>query len=248
MASSSIKGNLLLEAAMEMREALLGLRFAPPVHTVYHPLVYAWAGHAAYLQRFGAAPKRVVFLGMNPGPWGMAQTGVPFGEVSAVRDWMGIEAAIEHPVPEHPKRPIEGFDCKRSEVSGCRLWGLFARRYPVAEDFFRDHLVVNYCPLVWMEESGRNRTPNKLPKEEMKPVEAACHAHLREILGILRPDWAIGVGAYAEEKLRQVADSAKVPWKVLRIPHPSPASPAANKDWAGAAERALVDGGVWDRD
>ena len=40
-----------------------------------------------------AAPgrKEAVFLGMNPGLWGMAQTGVPFGTVSLVRDWMGIE-------------------------------------------------------------------------------------------------------------------------------------------------------------
>ena len=36
--------------------------------------------------------KRVVFLGMNPGPFGMAQVGVPFGEVAAVRDWLRIDA------------------------------------------------------------------------------------------------------------------------------------------------------------
>ncbi len=63
---------------------------------------------------------------MNPGPWGMVQSGVPFGEVAAVRDWMKIKSSAKQPKSVHPKRPIEGLSCKRSEVSGRRLWGLFA--------------------------------------------------------------------------------------------------------------------------
>ena len=110
-------------------------------------------------------------LGMNPGPWGMAQTGVPFGEIPAVRDWMGISSVVDKPGNEHPKRPVEGFACERSEVSGRRLWGLFSEKFPNPEDFFRDHFVANYCPLVWMGETGKNITPDKLPKVEMAPVD-----------------------------------------------------------------------------
>ena len=70
---------------------------------------------------------------------------------------------------------------------------MFAEKFPDAKDFFRDHFVANYCPLVFMEESGRNRTPDKLPASEKKPLEEACDQHLREIVGILQPEWLIGV-------------------------------------------------------
>ena len=228
----------LMGAAKELRGALRGLRFAAPVAHVYHPLDYAWAGHEAYLRKFGAGKKRGIFLGMNPGPYGMAQTGVPFGEVAAVRDWMGIEAAVGAAAEEHPKRKIEGFACKRSEVSGRRFWGWAAERFGAAERFFEDYFVVNYCPLLFLEESGRNRTPEQLPKAEMAAVEAACDAHLKRLIEVLQPGWLIGVGGFAEERLRAVA-GGRPETRILRILHPSPASPAANRGWAAAVNQTL---------
>ncbi len=236
----------LVDVTDELVGRLQGLGFAPPVSHVYNPLEYARAPHELYVRRFGATPKRVLFLGMNPGPWGMAQTGVPFGEIAAVRDWMGLAAPVERPRPEHPKRPVEGFACGRSEVSGRRLWGLFAERFPEADAFFDGHYVVNYCPLVWMEASGRNRTPDKLPAAEMIPVEAACDAYLAAHLRLLQPEVLVGVGAFAEDRLGRVARSLGVTPKIGRILHPSPASPAANRDWAGAARRQLRDLGIWE--
>ena len=138
-------------AARKLSAALAPMRFAAPVSHVYNPFDYAWAGNAAYLQRFGRGLKRVIFVGMNPGPFGMVQTGVPFGEIAAVRDWMGIEAEIVAPAEQNPKRPIEGFACARSEVSGRRLWGLFAERFGSAEAFFAEHFVANYCPLAFFD-------------------------------------------------------------------------------------------------
>ncbi len=234
----------LVDLAATLRDRADRLRFGPPVACVYNPLRYAWEAHKLYLERFGRGPKRVVFLGMNPGPWGMVQTGVPFGEVAVVRAWMRLEAKVGKPAREHPKRPVDGFACRRSEVSGRRLWGLFSSRYPRPEAFFRDQLVLNYCPLVWMEDSGRNRTPDKLPAPERAAVDALCDRHLRQALALVRPQWAVGIGAYAEAKLRE-ATPAGAPWAVTRIPHPSPASPAANRGWAAAAERALLEAGVW---
>jgi single-strand selective monofunctional uracil DNA glycosylase len=232
----------ILAAADELRTALRPLTFAAPVTHVYHPLDYAWRAHSAYVRRFGDTTKRVLFLGMNPGPFGMAQTGVPFGEIAAVRDWMGISEAVDRPAREHPKRPVTGFACTRSEVSGRRLWGWARETFGSSEDFFRDHFVVNYCPLVWMSESGANLTPDKLPAPAMTPVNAACDAHLAKVIGILKPKWVVGVGGFAEEKLRSVAGDSGA--RIARIPHPSPANPAANKDWSGAAMQALRAAGV----
>ena len=238
----------VIDAAQELNSALKPLPFAEPVSHVYLPTEYAWERHRDYLQRFASGKKRVLLLGMNPGPWGMAQTGVPFGEIPAVRDWMKILGPVNHPVPEHPKRPIEGFECARSEVSGRRLWGLFSEKFPIVDDFFRDHFVANYCPLVWMGETGKNITPDKLPKSEMAPVEEACQKHLAALITALQPDWLIGVGAYAEKKLIAVTKShfPNQTFHIGKILHPSPASPAANRGWEPQAEKQLIEMGAWE--
>ena len=237
--------NPLISSTERLAASLRELEFSPPVAYVYRTLDYTWQAHCQYLERFGKGKKRVVFLGMNPGPFGMAQTGVPFGEVAAVRDWMGINAPIGKPTPEHPKRPVDGFQCKRSEVSGRRLWGLFAERFENAGAFFKDHFVLNYCPLVWMSATGANLTPDKLPATEMAPVEQACLKHLQEVIALLRPSYLIGVGGFAEERLRRAAAGGGSPARIGRILHPSPASPAANRGWAEAAGRQLSELGVW---
>lgn len=235
----------LIDSAQRLASSLRKLKFSPPVACVYRPLDYAWEAHRLYLERFGGRPKRVIFLGMNPGPFGMTQTGVPFGEIAAVRDWMRIAAPIGKPLPEHPKRPIDGFQCQRSEVSGRRLWGLFAERFGTAEAFFKDHFVLNYCPLVWMSETGANLTPDKISAAEMAPVEKACQKHLQEVIGILQPSYLIGVGGFAEERLHRAAAACGSFAVVGRILHPSPASPAANRGWAEIASRQLEALGVW---
>jgi len=240
----------LLDAARALSEELAQLRFAAPVAHVYDPLQYAWAPFAQYVARFGSTPKRVVLLGMNPGPFGMVQTGVPFGEVAAVRDWMGIRAAVDKPAREHARRCIEGFDCTRSEVSGRRLWGWAAARCGEAARFFEHWFVLNYCPLALLEASGRNFTPDKLPVAELAPLYAACDRHLAAALRALQPQWAIGIGGFAEKRIRAVAQSVLLDGAFARrlhigcILHPSPASPLANRGWAEAAEKQLLELGV----
>lgn len=233
----------LVAAAHQLAVQVDRLKFAAPVSHVYNPLQYAWAAHETYLRRYGIDAKRVLFLGMNPGPFGMAQTGVPFGEVAAVRDWLGISAAIQAPRREHPKRPVQGFGCPRSEVSGRRLWGLFAERFGSAEEFFADHFVVNYCPLAFLSESGSNLTPDKLPAAEQAKLFAGCDDHLRQVVKILEPEWLIGVGGFARDRAELVCDRSAV--KIGQVLHPSPASPAANRGWAAAATKQLVALGVW---
>jgi single-strand selective monofunctional uracil DNA glycosylase len=244
----------LMAAAHKLSARVGRLRFAPPVTHVYNPLDYAWRAHELYLRRYGNSTKRVIFLGMNPGPFGMAQTGIPFGQIAAVRDWLGIETKIDKPRKENPKRPVLGFDCHRSEISGERLWGLFQQRFGVADNFFRDHIVMNYCPLAFVEAGGRNRTPDKLPPREREKLFAACDEHLREIVRILEPEWLVGVGDFATKRAMLVAPKpsgeggsihTKSPPRIGQTLHPSPASPASNEDWAGKVTRQLYALGVW---
>ncbi len=180
---------------------------------------------------------------MNPGPFGMAQTGVPFGEVSSVRNWLKIESGVIRPRIEHPKRPVTGFDCKRSEVSGQRLWKLFADRFKTAERFFSQHIVLNYCPLAFLESTGRNRTPDKLLATEKTALFEACDEHLRRAVGFLKPEWLIGIGDFAARRASEVFRNGSP--RIGRILHPSPANPAANRDWAAIAEAQLKQLGIW---
>ena len=243
----------LVIAARGLSRAVDRLKFGRPVIHVYNPLNYAWQAHEGYLRKYGDGRKRVLFLGLNPGPFGMVQTGVPFGEVNAVRGWMEIEAPISKPRAEHPSRPVEGFACQRSEVSGRRLWGLFGQRFGTAQRFFTDHFVVNYCPLAFFDRDGRNLTPDRFSSAQTMPLFAACDAHLRRVAEILQAEWIVGVGNFAEKRARIVfhdRDDLKEvlmagPLKIARILHPSPASPAANRDWAGKATEQLRVRGVW---
>ena len=218
------------------------LSFGAPVTHVYNPLGYARAPHEQYLERWGRGKKRVVFLGMNPGPFGMAQTGVPFGEVSLVRGWLAIDAPVKKPKLEHEKRPIEGFACPRSEVSGARLWGFFRDRFGAPERFFREHFVANYCPLAFMEESGKNRTPDKLPPEERVPLYAACDRALSDLVQVLEPELVIGVGTFARDRAEAALAGRGV--SIASILHPSPASPKANRGWGAAVTHELAALGV----
>lgn len=228
-------------AADDLAERCSSIRCRPPVSHVYHPLRYAAAMHAAYISRYAASRKHVLFLGMNPGPFGMAQTGVPFGEVAAVRDWLRLSAPIGRPDLEHAKRPVLGLGCTRSEVSGRRLWGLFARRFADADAFFAEHYVVNWCPLLFIEAGGKNRTPDQLPADERAAIGAACDDHLRAVVAALRPQVVVGVGKFAAQR----AGDALPGMQVATIAHPSPANPAANKGWEALALSELVAQEVW---
>jgi single-strand selective monofunctional uracil DNA glycosylase len=234
----------LIAAARGLSARVERLRFAPPVAHVYNPLNYAWGAHEEYLRRFGRGRKRVVFLGMNPGPFGMVQTGVPFGEVAAVRDWLGISVPIGRPAESHPKRPVQGYACPRSEVSGRRLWKLFAGRFGAPEKFFADHFVANYCPLAFVSATGSNVTPDKLARPERDRLQEVCDAHLRRVIEILEPEWLVGVGAFARVCGERVAAGTTI--RVGQVLHPSPASPKANRhDWTQTAAAELVSLGVW---
>ena len=223
------------------------LKFSPPVLNVYNPLRYAWDGFTQYAHFFRETP-RVVFVGMNPGPWGMAQTGVPFGEVDSVKNFLGIhKIAITPPENLSASYPVKGLECPRSEISGKRLWGLFKECYRTADKFFSDCAVLNYCPLLFLADNGkngvRNFTPDKLKKNERAKLFAYCDAALREVVEELRPEYVAGVGNFAAERAAEALSGMKI--TITKIFHPSPASPKSNSKWAEKVTEQLKISGAW---
>lgn len=232
----------LIEIAEQLGKAANRLRFGTPVERVYNPLNYAWEPHAAYLERYGRGTRDVILVGMNPGPWGMAQTGVPFGEVHAVRDWLGVEGAVRRPRSVHSRVPVLGFACHRSEISGLRFWGWARENCETPERFFERFFVANYCPLMFLEKSGRNRTPDRLPAAERAALLRIADRALRQTAEVMRPRWVIGIGGFAESRARAALAGLDV--QIGKVLHPSPASPIANRGWAKQATKQLAALGI----
>lgn len=226
----------------ELVEALRPLEFTLPISHIYNPLEYARTAYDLYLERYGTGSKEIVLLGMNPGPWGMAQTGIPFGEIDMVKNWLNIRVPVGRPAAVHPKKPVNGFDCTRSEVSGRRLWGWARKRFESPENFCRRFFVANYCPLLFVETGGRNRTPNAIRATERKPLLDACDRALQQTVAVLSPRFVVGVGEFAAARARIALGAREV--VVGRINHPSPANPRANRGWEALVEKEMAAIGI----
>lgn len=230
------------EAAARLRDTLEGYPERAPsgdVAYILNPLEYAWERHLDYLERHATAKVEAVFLGMNPGPWGMAQTGVPFGSPDLVREFLGISGPVRPVTRTHESRAIVGFEGDRTEVSGQRLWGGVRQCFGTPAAFFARFFVLNYCPLVLQSETGSNVTPDKVPGALLGDAFAACDAHLAAALRILRPKTVIGVGAWATKQAARVVETNSLGLAIGTILHPSPASPAANRGWLEAVRPQL---------
>ena len=119
-------------------------------------------------------------------------------------------------------------------MSGSRLWSWAKERFERPEAFFERFFVINFCPLAFLEESGRNRTPDKLKKHERAPLIEACDDALRQAVELLQPTHVIGVGVYARDAAKRALAGIDV--NIGVVLHPSPASPKANRGWARQAE------------
>ncbi|XP_077644807.1 single-strand selective monofunctional uracil DNA glycosylase [Lonchura striata] len=216
----------------------------PPVAAVYAPLEYAWEPHRRFVRRFLRRPPAVLFLGMNPGPFGMAQTGVPFGDAWHVREWLRVSGAVQRPPGEHPKRPVLGLRCPRAEVSGGRFWGLVRSLCPEPRAFFRRCFVHNLCPLLFLAASGRNVAPPELRAAERERLLAPCSAALAAAVAALGVRLVVAVGRVAELRARRALRDAGLPVPVAWIPHPSPRNARANRGWRSEARARLAELGV----
>ncbi|XP_076437344.1 uncharacterized protein LOC143276617 [Babylonia areolata] len=227
-------------------QRLADVDLPPKVTYVYNPLEYAFDTHYKFVKKYYNTPKRILFLGMNPGPFGMSQNGVPFGECNIVTDWMEIDGEVLKPVLEHPKRPVMGMECKRSEVSGARFWELFRRLCPTAESFFKNCAIHNLCPLAFMTDTGKNVAPSDMPVKVLRQLDSLCDQTFLDVVALFKIEHVITVGKYAFTCAQKALTTHNVHGVQLHcMMHPSPANPSANKGWTDIAENQLREFGVY---
>ncbi|RZF44591.1 hypothetical protein LSTR_LSTR001349 [Laodelphax striatellus] len=210
------------------------------VEYIYNPLECAYDVHRNFVHKFCISSKKILFLGMNPGPWGMMQTGVPFGDVISVKNWLKVTGEIIKPLKEHHLRPVSGFDCKRVEVSGKRFWA-FAQHLSNGNPavFFRNSFVHNYFPFVLMTESGKNVTPADLKPAEQKELESLCDESLCSVIDLLKVETIIAIGRYTEKRVKAVLRKTPKNVDVVYMMHPSPRNPKSNQEWMSTAINCL---------
>ncbi len=205
------------------------------VDCVYNPLMYAWDVHKKYIEIAGGRGAKTVMLGMNPGPHGMGQMGIPFAATSMVRDLLGISGIpVGQPSDPHPRRPVIGLDYPREEVSGTRGWSLLSDTYGSSESIFEKVFLVNHCPLMLLDgDRATNVTPDKISGQTARSLLERCDEHLVEVVDILGAETVIGIGKFAERRALAALEGTDV--EVRGCWHPSPASPLANRnggrDW-----------------
>ncbi|KAF5297131.1 hypothetical protein FQA39_LY02711 [Lamprigera yunnana] len=211
-----------LNLEVALNDSLKKLSFKQPVVYVYRPLDYAFKPHSVFTHRYCTTPKKILFVGMNPGPWGMCQTGIPFGEVNVVKDWFQINDEVSKPEKECPERVVSGLSCKRSEVSGQRIWGLFRNICGTPEKFFKHAYMYNYCPIAMMKIKGVNVTPSEIKGETQRLLEEICDKTLYDVIQLLQVEIVVTVGKFAEARALHVLKH-KNPFKtkVLYLMHPN---------------------------
>ncbi|CAG5129987.1 unnamed protein product [Candidula unifasciata] len=231
----------------ELCEKLSRVSLPGKIQYVYNPLEYAFDSHLNFVRRFCTGEKYVLFVGMNPGPFGMSQNGVPFGECSIVKEWLQIEGEVLKPVLEHPKRRIVGLECSRSEVTGARFWQLIRTLCHTPEHFFRTSYVHNLCPFAFLTDTGKNVTPPQLASSILDQINVLCNATLIEVVRLLKSKYVICVGKYALAQAQKALSGDEFSGITLEcLMHPSPINPAANKGWADIAIKQLTEIGIID--
>ncbi|KAI4467116.1 single-strand selective monofunctional uracil dna glycosylase [Holotrichia oblita] len=229
----------LLKHANGLNEKLSNLSFNKPVEYIYNPVEYAFDMYEAFIRKFCNEEKKILLLGMNPGPWGMAQTGIPFGEIKMVKEWYRIEAKINKPAIECPDRPIMGLNCHRSEISGKRLYEFFKKVSDTPENFFKNTYLYNYCPLAFMmKQNGKNITPAQLKGSVKKELEEHCNDTLLQVLSTLNTEIIIALGKYVKDQAESILRAHNIDHiQVIYLLHPSPQIPG-NQNWGTKAQKS----------
>uniref|UniRef100_A0A1A9WNN6 Uracil-DNA glycosylase-like domain-containing protein n=1 Tax=Glossina brevipalpis TaxID=37001 RepID=A0A1A9WNN6_9MUSC len=224
------------EIELELNQKLSKMTKPPaPIQYIYNPVEYAKDVHCEYLKKYLNGCKKVLFVGMNPGANGMGQTGVPFGNITSVRDMMQLSGLVDQPDEIHPKRPVNGLQHTTEEPSGKRLWPLLEKLADGSLDnFFKQCFVYNFCPLIYYDKHGKNITPNELKGAYRQEILNVCLETLESLIRLLDCEIVVAIGDYVFQCLKKSEYCQSK--RIMKLAHPSPRA-VGNQNWPEKAEK-----------
>jgi len=136
---------------------------------VWNPGLYGEPWHSRFRRCYPPAARPLVLFGLNPGPYGMAQTGIPFTDIrrlvsalpALVAELRNAGKRLE--VPGLAPVSLPPYLSRTFEASSVRVYRFLERSWGDAERGWREVVAANPCPLLFIDtETGKNRTPADL--------------------------------------------------------------------------------------
>ena len=227
---------------------------------VWNPGRYGERWHRRFRETYPPGPNPVLLLGLNPGPYGMGQTGIPFTDIRRLESDLpelaarlrtdGESIGLPGLAPPDLRRRLD----RTFESSSIRVYRFLRLAGGSAGAGWRRVVAANPCPMLFMEGTV-NRTPADLRRalrkrggrlervtarlEECDQLRREC---AREAVRVLEPRGVILLGRNIQEALAGDPSLGAVPGGVLAWEHPARAVPDA---WAGGLVRAVRRRGWW---
>jgi single-strand selective monofunctional uracil DNA glycosylase len=215
-------------------------RFAPLARSiaratgwlVLDPSRYGERWHAPFRRLYPPRARPLLVFGLNPGPYGMAQTGIPFTDLKRLAQGLPRLAAELARSGERLSLPglapssLQPFLTRTFESSSVRVHRFLRLAHGSAERAFREVVFVNPCPLLFIDRAlGENRTPADLPRALRAGVDEARVEVVSVAVARLRARGAIVLGRDAAAALSvplraRLGERAVVEWE-----HPARAVP-----------------------
>ena len=132
---------------------------------VWNPGSYGAPWHRVFREIYPLRERPILMFGLNPGPYGMGQTGIPFTDVRRLRQCLPKmaltlrERGREPRVPGLAPRSLRRFFTREFESSAVRVYRFLELGWGSAEKGWRSVGVANSCPLLFLDPEGRNQTP-----------------------------------------------------------------------------------------
>jgi single-strand selective monofunctional uracil DNA glycosylase len=211
---------------------------------IWNPGLYAASWHALFRKEYPASAGCILVFGLNPGPYGMAQTGIPFTDLKRLREHLprlakglerrGCSLAGVGLAP----RSLRPYLSRTFESSAVRVYRFLSRGWGSAEDGWRSVVVANPCSLLFMDAAGENRTPADLVGAvsrrtgslvAARRLRERCNAlrrlAAREAVRVLSPRGVVLLGKDAQRAMQTGIAPLLGPDSILGWEHPARAVP-----------------------
>jgi len=207
---------------------------------VWNPALYALDIYQEYLTKFPPEPGAILALGLNPGPYGMAQTGIPFTDCRTASGALGMEMTIPGKAPDDLISRLKKANGKwrgTYERSSLGMYRFLILAWGDIKTAYRNWFVGNPCPLLFLDPERWNVTPADPRLRRMKEVGELRQRAVIGFSEILNPRGIVCFGKDVAKAVGEVAIRQVGPDRVVFYEHPARAVP---EKWAAGLLQELT--------